>query len=163
VNYGTTKRRMVVAVLCGAVLAAAIQFVHYGLPLVVALGVDAMRWEDVLALLGVASLAFAVWLIGITAIGGPLWFALHRRGWRQPWMAAILGGLLPFIVWLAYDTKGFTGRTSWNFSLFGGGGQMSEDGVLTAGAWQVAIQDALTFGGLLIWRIAYRKTESADP
>lgn len=42
--------------------------------------------------------AFPVWLAGLTVIGGPCWWALHRLGVRARWAAALAGALLTLLV-----------------------------------------------------------------
>jgi cytochrome bd-type quinol oxidase subunit 2 len=46
------------------------------------------------------TVAFAcpIWLAGLTALGGPCWWVLHRLGVRSRWAAALAGALLTLLV-----------------------------------------------------------------
>ncbi|CAN7583713.1 hypothetical protein [Caulobacter sp. LjRoot300] len=42
--------------------------------------------------------ACPIWLAGLTALGGPCWWVLHRLGVRSRWTAALAGALLTLLV-----------------------------------------------------------------
>ena len=42
--------------------------------------------------------ACPLWLAGLTAIGGPCWWILHRLGAQSPWTAPLAGALLTLLV-----------------------------------------------------------------
>ena len=41
------------------------------------------------------------WLVGLVALGGPVWWALHGLGVRSAWAAAVLGAIAPPAFYLA--------------------------------------------------------------
>jgi hypothetical protein len=43
------------------------------------------------------SVACPAWLAGLTVLGGPCWWILHRSGVRSPWTAALAGALLTLL------------------------------------------------------------------
>lgn len=45
----------------------------------------------------VFSVACPAWLVGLTVLGGPCWWVLHRSGVRSPWTAALAGALLTLL------------------------------------------------------------------
>lgn len=114
-------------------------------------------------------LMFLYWLFGIGLIGGAVWCYLHRKGWRQFWMAVIAGGLASFVASMALSMRLFTGLSGGSFSYYGRGGTQWSHGVMTAFGWKLAFFDALETGlyglviGALIWRVAYRKRQSDPP
>lgn len=126
------------------------------------------RVENVSLVAFVFAVAFVTWLVSISLLGGPIWFWLHRAGLRHLWVAAIVGALVPMFGSVAYSTNMFKGRTDSGYSEYAGGGQIWESGVLTPFGWQSAFQGALVYGvmgaviGCLIWRVAYRRSESPD-
>ncbi len=91
-----------------------------------------------LLFLGLASLIAAfIYGLGLALLAGPLWWLLHRSGYRG-WLAAVLlGAVLNLVV-----------------------------GVVIAGC-SLGIVACLTgtgaVVGLLVWRVAYRKTSTTSP
>lgn len=108
--------------------------------------------------------AFAIWLIGISLFGAPVWRLLHKRGKREWYFGIIVGAFVPFLVLFSYSTGFFTGQSFFGSSYYGSGGQQRIDGTLTAFGWRTAFLDSLYISsigavvGLAIWRIAYRQT-----
>jgi hypothetical protein len=110
-------------------------------------------------------------MVSSTVLGGPLWIMLHRRRFRGPLHAILLGLVLGFIVSLALNTNLFgllssadpAGTSS---SVGDGRGLIESNGVLTAYGWQLALRSAVIIaicsatGGAITWRIAYRTTSS---
>lgn len=163
-HYETTIPRVIVSIVAGAGLGATIICGEYLWGLYENLGASHFMQYGLSKGLGVFGVAFVIWGVGISLFGGPLWFWLHRIGLRQLWIAVVAGGIAPFCVLFVWSTRMLTGRTSGKFSYFASGGQQWDSGVLTPFGWQIALQDALIFGlygcfiGVLVWRVAYRKT-----
>ena len=42
--------------------------------------------------------ACPIWLVGLTVLGGPCWWILHRSGVRSPWTAVLAGASLTLSV-----------------------------------------------------------------
>jgi len=99
------------------------------------------------------------WLIGsvfsgiaITAVGGPVWLALHVAGLRRAWHAALVGALTAMLIFVGAQTYGFgmfempaiDGRTL----LFRWLSALATSALLAAIAAGIAA---------LMWRIAYRR------
>lgn len=109
-----------------------------------------------------------VWGLGLTLVGGPVWWRLHRRGLRSRWTAVLVGFCLPALVTLlmvaaAPLIQGDTVATTRDSA----GVLTSENGVLTARGWANQIRSSLLLGGvgvivaLVVHRIAYRRPVSA--
>lgn len=62
--------------------------------------------REALPLLGAWLLGTLFTALGITAVGAPLWLALHLAGWRRVWHAAALGAGLALILFVAGQTHG---------------------------------------------------------
>jgi hypothetical protein len=62
------------------------------------------------------------------------------------------------------QTRFFTGRKFGDFSYYAHGGQIWENGMLTEFGWKITLQNTLLYAiaglfiGLVIWRIAYRRS-----
>jgi hypothetical protein len=102
---------------------------------------------------------FGGWLIGslfsglaITAVGGPIWLALHIAGLRRAWHAALVGATTAMLIFVGAQTYGFglfaapaiDGRT-WLFRWLS---------ALATSAILALIAAAI---GAVMWRIAYRR------
>jgi hypothetical protein len=98
------------------------------------------------------------WLIGslfsgiaITAVGGPIWLALHIAGLRSARHAAMVGALTAMVI--------FVGAQTYGFGLFG---MPSIDGGAWLFRWLSALATSAILGavaagiGAVMWRIAYR-------
>jgi hypothetical protein len=118
----------------------------------------------------VFTVALVVWAVGLTIFGIPLWWLLHRLRIRHWWAAGIVGAVLTFLVDFGIETRLF--ELIWppsnsTYSATDSGGPTVIANHLTAHGWWVAVQAALmlSVGGvlvaLLIWRIAYRRDETA--
>jgi hypothetical protein len=103
---------------------------------------------------------FGGWLIGsvfsglaITAVGGPIWLALHVAGLRRAWHAALVGATTAMLIFVGAQTYGFglfaapaiDGRT-WLFRWLS---------ALVSSAILALIAAAI---GAVMWRIAYRRS-----
>ena len=94
------------------------------------------------SVLGFSALIYLVALIGVGALGGPLWAVLHRLRLRG-WGAALLGGMAPpVLLWLRHS-----GVPRIAFEGFEGG--------LFASALIIGACGGLT--GLTAWAVAYRR------
>ncbi|MDZ4371497.1 MAG: hypothetical protein U1C74_08780 [Phenylobacterium sp.] len=109
-----------------------------------------------------------VWGLGLTLVGAPVWWRLHRRGLRSRWTAALVGFGLPVVVTLlmvaaAPLIQGDTVSTTRDST----GVLTSENGVLTARGWVNQIRSSLLLGvagvavALVVHRIAYRRPRPA--
>ncbi len=99
------------------------------------------------------------WLIGsvfsgiaITAVGGPIWLALHVAGLRRGWHAGLVGALTAMLI--------FVGAQTYGFGIF----DMPEiDGRTWLFRWLSALASSAilaTFAAAIaatMWRIAYRR------
>lgn len=102
-------------------------------------------------------IASAVWAVG-GLLALPLWFALHRVGWKGPISAVLAGaGLVTttYLLLLAPLAPSVTGTSS-------------PDDVLTILVWtsSAVAMGVFTGGtaGYALWRVAYRRTDAgADP
>lgn len=89
-------------------------------------------------------------MLAITAVAVPLWLALHLAGRRGPFDAALAGGLLGFLMFLAAQTSGM--------GLF----YADEPGVAyyrwaSAAALSLAVAVIAALVALVMWRVAYRR------
>ncbi|TGX37982.1 hypothetical protein E5A74_19280 [Sphingomonas naasensis] len=99
------------------------------------------------------------WLIGsvfsgiaITAVGGPIWLALHVAGLRRAWHAALVGAMTAMLI--------FVGAQTYGFGMFA----MPEiDGRTWLFRWLSALASSALLAVIsaiiaaLMWRIAYRR------
>lgn len=99
------------------------------------------------------------WLIGsvfsgiaITAVGGPIWLALHVAGLRRMWHAALVGAITAMLI--------FVGAQTYGFGMFD---MPAIDGRTWLFRWLSALATSLFLAGIaaaiaaLMWRIAYRR------
>jgi hypothetical protein len=103
----------------------------------------------------------AGWLIGsvfsglaITAVGGPIWLALHIAGLRRAWHAAAVGAATAMLI--------FVGAQTYGFGMFG---LPALDGRTWLFRWLSALATSALLAALAaaiaatMWRIAYRRGE----
>ena len=64
-----------------------------GRPAAVAAEIARATGFALLFALPVFVMAFLAWLVGLLALGGPVWWALHGLGVRSAWAAAALGAI----------------------------------------------------------------------
>jgi hypothetical protein len=108
--------------------------------------------RDPVALAGAWLLGSIFGVIGVTAVAGPLWLALHLAGHRGPVHAAILGLLLALVVFVAGQTYGF--------GLFD---MPPTDSRTLLVRWLSALATSALIAlvaagiGVAMWRIAYRR------
>lgn len=99
------------------------------------------------------------WLIGsvfsgiaITAVGGPIWLALHVAGLRRAWHAALVGATTATLIFVGAQTYGF-----------GMVGMPAMDGRTLLFRWLSALASSALLAliaaaiGAVMWRIAYRR------
>jgi len=99
------------------------------------------------------------WLIGslfsgiaITAVGGPIWLALHVAGLRRAWHAALVGAMTAMLI--------FVGAQTYGFGMFG---MPVMDGRTLLFRWLSAAASSAILAliaaaiGAVMWRIAYRR------
>jgi hypothetical protein len=109
-----------------------------------------------------------VWGLGLTLLGAPVWWRLHRLGLRSRWTAALVGFCLPVAVTLLLValTPLIQGDTV-SSTRDSAGVLTSENGVLTARGWVNQIRSSVLLGSvgvvvaLVVHRIAYRRPASA--
>lgn len=112
---------------------------------------------NALALLIAFPLGAVFSTLAIAGLGGPLWYALHRAGYRRAWHAGLLGGALTLAMFVAGQTYGF--------GLFAA---PVSDAKTLMFRWLSAIGTsslvALIAAGIAVamWRVAYRPDSTAD-
>ncbi len=114
--------------------------------------------------IGVFTLAFIGWLAGLLVFATPFWLWLHKLGKTGWHHAFLLGGLLGFVVCLAFFTKGFQllPAGSGNFSAGDSVGATWINGHLTAHGWWAYFVASVIFAAsavpvsLSLWWVAYR-------
>lgn len=90
--------------------------------------------------------------IAITAVGGPIWLALHVAGWRRAWHAALVGAATAMLI--------FVGAQTYGFGMFD---MPALDGRTLLFRWFSALASSLLLAVIaaaiaaLMWRIAYRR------
>lgn len=128
--YVTALDRLGLAVLAGGLLAGtlALSLIEGG--------------RTPIATLGLWLTATIVAMLGIVTLGGPVWFALHRRGKRGPAVAAACGGVLALALFALVQMTGGTG----------GGYRLA-----SALATSVPIALVAAAIGAVMHRIAYRR------
>ena len=141
-RYETTLDRAGLAIAAGGALV--------GVLTTILVLVGGQRDPISLALAFVLGTVFAV--IGITAVAGPAWLAMHLAGYRGPAQAALLAAICSLVVFAAGQTYGF--------GLF----DMPVTDTRTlifryvsafATATVLALVAALI--GVVMWRLAYRR------
>lgn len=108
--------------------------------------------RDLLALVATWLLGAVAATLGCAALGGPLWLALHRAGYRRAWHAGALGAGIAMFLFVAGQTHGF-----------GLLAPSSADAGTLLFRWISALATsvliALVAGSiaLTMWRVAYRR------
>src|SRR5947207_891804 len=87
-EYRTRLGRSAAALCVGAVAGAAMYAAEYVTSLLEIFGTGYAWRHGMSALVMVFAVAFAVWIAGLALAGVPVWWLLHRLGWRQ-WPAAM--------------------------------------------------------------------------
>ncbi len=171
-DYQTTRDRVVLALLIGPAVA--------GLATVIAItqshggggDVNLHGLSDVLVglwiwavILFFASLPYAM---GAVLLGSPIWWLLHRIGYRGPLVALALGAVLSFLVVTAGESSHFVLPSSDGHTFRSDeGGVLVDSGRLTAYGWTKLLTYAAkisaggALGGLVIWRVAYRRPRTS--
>ena len=163
-EYQTKALRVICAIIVGAVLGGLYFAVSYAIGKYLQFGTEYFWKYTIENASGVFVLASTVWLAGILVLGCPVWWWLHRKGWRYWWIAAGVGAVAPAVFVFLRSTRYLTGQASGRFSYTQGKTKIWENGILTFDGWLDAAYSAAFFGllgaiiGFLIWRIAYRKT-----
>jgi hypothetical protein len=150
--HRTTALRVAAGLIAGALVGGALITVFY------VVGRQAESHAPMLVLAAETPLAWLLlslgWLTGMTLLGGPVWWLLHRlggRGW--PWLTA-LGALVPALViaavWLAERLAG------------GHGYAATADEIAEEVGLMVAFGAVGGVTGWTVWRVAYRREAEAD-
>lgn len=138
------------SVLLGASVAGFLMAVYFFVDLTFVPHIRFVGENDLSWGLEVSVITFLLWGAGITALGVPAWYLLHRYGFRNWLSAAALGFVLPFIV---------SGRGADTLSVIAGYPQRH--------GWEIRWLD-VAYGaigiviGLIIWRTAYGRTPQSD-
>ncbi|MDT8759095.1 hypothetical protein MZO42_10330 [Sphingomonas psychrotolerans] len=108
--------------------------------------------RDPLSLLGGWLIGSLFSAIAITAVGGPIWLALHIAGLRRAWHAAMVGAITAMLL--------FSGAQTYGFGMFG---MPAIDGRTWLYRWVSALATSAILAsfaaaiGAAMWRIAYRR------
>jgi hypothetical protein len=114
-------------------------------------------------------IALVVWGVGLIAVGAPLWWLLHKLGFRHWLVAAATGTLLTFLAGFAILTRGFEmipPPSGSALSAEDAGGPPVINNRLTPHGWRRAAQSSLMLAvagalvALAVWRVAYRRVGS---
>jgi hypothetical protein len=160
-EYRLAPPRAVLALVAGAGTAAVLVTIQWLRAVGQAFGLPFIESTGLHGALVIFVGAFVAWLAGLTLIGAPAWWLLHRhrlRGWR----AAILVGMaLTFIASMALAIPLPTRGTA--YSSADRGGLTVVDNRLTAHGWAEAARKSLLVAfvggavGWVVWRTAYRR------
>lgn len=162
--YNTTERKVLLAANIAAAVGAMIVTIQFINPPITKF--NFLHLPQMLAeLFPIYFFAHLIWLFGIAVLGGPVWMAMHQRGLRHWVHAGLTGGVLLGNTCMALMTGFFTGYSSFHQSATRAAGQwIWIDGKITAEGWLDALESSLWISllgvilGLVIWRIAYRRT-----
>jgi hypothetical protein len=116
--------------------------------------------------IGIAVYAFVVWAAGLFILAPLPWYVLHRSGYRGFLPAMIFGFVAASVTVAAALTRGFGLIPQDPFSVWDSGGATWIDGKQTLHGWTETFKAALLCGlcgavvGLIVWRIAYRRTRA---
>jgi hypothetical protein len=146
-SFSTNPRRATQAVAVGALSGAL--GVTTVILLLAALDGGITSASDLLFSVLIFVVALIGWTLGLFLLGLPLWWFLHRNGWRGRRSAALLGAGTTFVVVLLLQVSdGMFAPTA------GGSGIL----MLFARAGFMALLGAIV--ALVIWRIAYRPADN---
>ncbi|ATY33612.1 hypothetical protein [Sphingomonas psychrotolerans] len=90
--------------------------------------------------------------VAITAVGGPIWLALHIAGLRRTWHAALVGAMTAMLI--------FVGAQTYGFGMFD---MPAMDSRTWLYRWLSALATSAILAGIAaaiaaaMWRIAYRR------
>jgi hypothetical protein len=90
--------------------------------------------------------------VAITAVGGPIWLALHIAGLRRVWHAALVGAMTAMLI--------FVGAQTYGFGIFD---MPTMDGRTWLYRWLSALATSANLAAIAaavataMWRIAYRR------
>jgi hypothetical protein len=118
--------------------------------------------------LGIVIVAYAgvAWTAGLFLIAPLPWYLLHRSGYRGFLAAMGFGFVAAFATVATVLTRGFGLIPQEPFSVSDSGGATWIDGKQTLHGWAEALEAALLCGlcgavvGLIVWRVAYRRTRA---
>lgn len=108
--------------------------------------------RDPLALLSGWLIGSIFSVIGITAVGGPVWLVLHIAGLRRAWHAGLVGATTAMMI--------FVGAQTYGFGMFA---MPVMDGRTLLFRWLSALATSAILAGIAaaigaaMWRIAYRR------
>jgi len=170
-SYTTRPSRAALGLIAGAVTGAALVVLWHLWESALGFGLSYALTDGARQGTTIFAVALAVWAAGLVALGLPLWWLLHRRGWRHWAVAAAAGAALTFAAFLGMQTRAFDllpPPADSSFSASDAGGPTVIDNVRTAHGWRVAVEAALAFGAgagipvaLAVWRVAYRRAGTA--
>src|SRR5262249_9150134 len=106
-EYRTSPGRSVAALCVGAVVGAALYAAEYVTSVLEAFGIGYVWQYGMNTAVMIFVVALVVWIAGLALAGAPVWWLLHRLGWRQWPVAMALGAILTFLVSLGIATRGF--------------------------------------------------------
>uniref|UniRef100_UPI0035C9B84B hypothetical protein n=1 Tax=uncultured Sphingomonas sp. TaxID=158754 RepID=UPI0035C9B84B len=107
---------------------------------------------DPLAMLVGFGLGAVITVMAAVAIGGPVWLLCHAVGRRGPWMAAGVGALAGFALFLGGQTYGFGA-----FAVPATDAQTLLFRWISAAATSVLLALVAALIGWTMWRVAYRR------
>lgn len=156
-NYGTNATRVSVALAAGAFTGGIAILVPY---CAIAM-FEGFRSQHLRSLPVLIAIALVMWSAGLVVFGAPLWWLLHRAK-RCTWrIAAIVGAILPLLVYVGLRTVTLL---AWPESY--GPAYLTGDPAIDAKLWaearwsEVLVPLFIAATGmtvaLVIWRIAYR-------
>jgi hypothetical protein len=168
-NYNTNPTRVILGLAAGAVTGAFLIALSFLWGTAQVSGVQYVLHYGLRPSSTVFVVAFIVWAVGLVVFGLPLWWLLHRLGLRKWLVAAVIGATLTFLVDFGIGTRAFElipPPSNSTYSAGDSGGSTIIDNRLTPHGWWVAFRGALmlSVGGILvalvIWRIAYRRSDA---
>lgn len=169
-RYTTSLPRAALGLTAGAITGAGLVVLWHLWESALGFGLSYALTDGVRQGTTIFAVALAVWTVGLIALGLPLWWLLHRRGWRHWAVAAAAGAALTFVAFLGMQTRLFDllpPPADATYSASDAGGPTVIDNRRTAHGWWVAFEAALAFGAggipvaLVVWRIAYRRADRA--
>jgi hypothetical protein len=163
--YNTTERRVLLATNIAAAVGAVIVTIQFINPPITKF--NFLHLPQMLAeLLPIYFFAHLIWLFGIAFFGGPIWALMHSFGIRHWAQAGLAGGLVLSLSCMCLMTRFFTGYSNSITKSHNTMGVLTwENHRLTADGWSEALSYSLWIGqlgvvlALIIWRVAYRRTD----
>ena len=145
----TNPRRATLAATAGAVVGA------LGVTIIVLLLATAatgiVNASDLIIAILIFIVALVGWSLGLFLFGLPLWWLFHRNGWRGRRVAMLLGAATTYVIVFLLEISG---------GIFAVATGDNDGGHLASLVWAglMALLGAIV--ALVIWRVAYRQSES---